>query len=80
MNDDRITTAQRDYIRGLMRRAEYDLRTCGAFHRGLAKTAGVPVPPDGGSVDAWVSSLTKNQAGAVIRRLKSESGDGEDDE
>lgn len=66
------TTAQRDFIRNLMRKGEYDMRTCGAFHRGLAKAAQVPVPADGEPVDSWIAGLSRFYASRLIEQLKAE--------
>ena len=70
---ERATTAQRDYVRRLLRKLEYDMRTCSLPHRAAAARAGVPAPESGTGVDEWLDTLTKGQAGDLINGLLRES-------
>ena len=68
---ERATTAQRDYVRRLLRKLEYDMRTCSLPHRAVATRAGLTtrVPESGTGVDEWLDTLTKGQAGDLINAL-----------
>lgn len=64
----RPTHAQRHTICGLLREAEFDTRTVTFQHRRL----GVSEAQIGGSVDAWLDSLSIEQASVLIDKLQRE--------
>lgn len=63
---DRITTGQRDMLRGLLRRAEYDTRAVTYMHR----LVGAPERYMGRPVDEWLDSLSKREASQLIDQLE----------
>lgn len=73
------TTAQKDWIGSLLRKAEYDTRTCALPHRALARRAGVESPEPGTNVDDWIGWLRTRDASKLIDALKREAEDGGDE-
>lgn len=61
----RITTAQRATIRRMMKERSLDLATVSLMHR----QAGISDEWVGRSVDAWLDSLTIEQASVAIDRM-----------
>lgn len=72
---ERASTAQRDQIARLLRKAEYDERTVSLPHRALMRRAGVPAENAGSHVADWIYSLSKAEASRVITQLKRENED-----
>lgn len=64
----RMTSAQRNTIRYLLRTAEYDTRTVTYMHRRL----GVNDSWIGVSSEAWLDSLSVESASALIKQLQEE--------
>ena len=76
---DRASTAQRDQIDRLLRKAEYDDRTVSLPHRALMRRANVPAVSVGSHVADWIYSLSKAEASLVITQLKRENEDQDDE-
>lgn len=66
---------QRLHIRTTMQRMELDTLRVTLFHRRFWTGAGLPEPPLGMDLDAFLCSLTKAQASAVIKALLAEVDD-----
>ena len=71
-DENAITAPQKEYLLGLMKRHEFDLRTCTLFHTRLAEDARIdsPRPTPGTPVDTWLQTVTKAGAGRMITLLK----------
>lgn len=67
-----MTSAQLEYVQSLMKRCEFDLRTCSLFHTQIAEEARLdsPRPKPGDSVDSWLSTITKSGAARLINVLR----------
>lgn len=68
---DRITTAQREYLRGLMRNEGMSLQTVTYMHRRV----GALEHEIGMDAEVWLGSLSKDRASKAIAKLKVEEGD-----
>ena len=75
---DAITHDQRLYIRALLRRCELTTDRFTFMHRGPWKDAGLPEPPFDGDTEASLRTLSKTQASALIRALRSRAGEDDD--
>lgn len=71
-----ITAYQRAEVVRLLRKLEVDSVTVGYRHR----TFGVQDHMIGGPVDAWLDGLTSELANALIKRLRKDVDDVEDDD
>lgn len=69
------TPHQRLYIRTQMQRLELDTLRCTLFHRRLWTAAKLPEPALGTELDAYLCSLTRAQASALIAELAKEFDD-----
>lgn len=72
-----MTSPQKAYVLGLMRKCELDLKTCTLFHTRLAEEAKIdsPRPAPGDSVDDWLSTVTKTGAAKLISVLRDKAGE-----
>lgn len=70
------TTAQKSYIRQLIRKAEFDERYITPLYRRLK----VPEHWQGSTVDEYLGSLTQAQASSLINMLKDAACEDDDDE
>ena len=71
------TPHQRLYIRTLMRQLELDTLRITLFLRRFWEAAKLPEPALGTELDAWLCSLTRAQASALVAALKAEVPDDE---
>lgn len=64
------TTAQKELLYRLMKKAELAMDRTTGFHQMVARNAHITPPETGTSVDVWISTLTKREASLLIDELQ----------
>lgn len=73
------TAHQRQYARILMTQLELSVDRFTCQHRVPFRAARLPEPPLDGDVDAHLRTLSKAQASHLVRALKAQTGEEDDD-